>query len=134
MALLAVAVLAPGTAWAGCAHDGAGGTNARDHFELLRVCGAMEPETSTRTHAPSSDLPTKVPGGCTGPSCSRGSGLPTVPLSFGVPRASQWAVIDAPPPEAVTRSSRRLQDERDLQPVAIRDAIFHPARRTSLAD
>jgi hypothetical protein len=73
------------------------------------------------------------PGECSGPSCSGRSGLPSTPPPIAFSRITQWAMIDAPPPEGAPAYSPGSRDDHDTWPNPSADAIFHPPRLTPLA-
>lgn len=124
LALLALAVLAPGTSRAGCVQDHL----APSHFEHLVRAGAMPEAAVVGSEA---TLPGKPPT-CSGPTCSRGPAAP--PLSTWVASGvhESWACL-------AERLLPAAASPSPLPPVAAPDlpadralSIFHPPRRSSV--
>jgi hypothetical protein len=124
-ALLTVAVFAPEPARAGCSGHASSRADVIDDLEIFRGDGAStDPGTRPGDH----------PGGCTGPACSGRSGIPPAPVSMAIPRSTQWALVDSPPPAEITHASPWSNEEQDARPILPADTIFHPPRPTSPVD
>jgi len=92
LVLVALGGIAP--AEAGCSHYvesslSRSGVNSRIDPKLFQAQSSGEAEPAPA--APRRDLP------CSGPSCSRGTGLPRVPASFPSARSDQWCCATALP-------------------------------------
>ena|GEM_PF-3248020 len=129
LALLAAGAVAPGSAWARCAHYVVvKGGSASDDLPLLKKYGAVDTAGASRANHPTPAAPQDRPGSCSGPSCSRRDGLPPTQGSFGAARAAQWAILAIPSSLAAAGASALLGDESGARPVHVPDAVFHPPR------
>ncbi len=95
LVLVGLACFAPSPARAGCSHYvvsslSRSGVNSRTDPELFRPPNAREADPAPT--APRRDLP------CSGPSCSRGPGLPHVPVPLPSVLSDQWCCTTAVPP------------------------------------
>ena len=114
LTLLAIGLLAPVSAKAGCEHPSDRPAIGLDAFG---------------TDGPKSDqLPPPKP--CSGPSCSNKSAPPTTSAPQPPPRAELWGVVIEPSPvEPPGSSARTAEDDLD-RPIRFAPSVFHPPRRS----
>ncbi|MHB1561585.1 MAG: hypothetical protein ACYC61_29400 [Isosphaeraceae bacterium] len=117
--LLAALALAPSAAEASCGHDAIPRVGRPPSVSDLTILEGLD---STRFHplpsAPRGDRP------CSGPSCSRGQGLPHAPAPSISPRHDDWCLTAPLPPPA--------RDPRIGGQIA--DAPLHPRHFTIIPD
>ncbi|QEH34393.1 hypothetical protein OJF2_29320 [Aquisphaera giovannonii] len=133
LALLTAAFCAPGRAEAGCSHDVAAVPLAHDRLALLEEACALATIAGPDDDAEAGPPRKGRPGGCTGPSCSGRSGLPTVPPSVASPRSSEWAAIEPRTAYAGQAREAVLDEARIAWSNPPADRIFHPPRPPHLA-
>ncbi|QEH38936.1 hypothetical protein OJF2_75460 [Aquisphaera giovannonii] len=126
LAALTAVLLAPGEARAGCSHGQEARPIGPDRLSLLEDSGALVEEVDGVGTSP--DRAGGRRGGCSGPSCSGKSGLPSVPASLLSPRFVQWAAWSVPPASPGRCGSPGVRDGCPMWTNPSSDAVFHPPR------
>jgi hypothetical protein len=116
---------APSTAEAGCGHYATSNAD-RSHVDSpadVRLFRADAGETSASgPAAPLRDVP------CSGPTCSRGTGIPVVPASLASVRTDLWCNTTASASMMVPTLPADRADERHLNPRDVPNSIERPPR------
>lgn len=112
-ALLAVGLIAPGTATAGCEHPG-----ERPRFDLN-----LDPDPG-----PGAAAPVPAPKPCTGPSCSNRSAPAPTSAARPLLRLEQWGLAAEAPPIPDARPIAWAVEDAAARPIRLAPSIFHPPR------
>ena len=128
LALLAIGVVAPSEAKAGCRHPGLAGWGSSAMLDQLEGLTAADAAPAPR------QAPAELPAPCKGPSCSGQTAPPLTPPTPPPPDPGQrWALGAIAPPAADSASEATSHDGDRLRPLRIPLAIFRPPpARTSL--
>ena len=113
LTFLAISLIAPASAKAGCEHPADRPSIGLDAFRL--------DGSKTADQAP-------PPKPCSGPSCSNKSAPPTTSAPQPPPRAELWGLAIEPEPVTSPDSSARAPEGTLERHVRLATSIFHPPR------
>jgi hypothetical protein len=132
LALLAVALAAPGRSEAGCSHyvtvQGAP-IPGLIGLEILGVDGFAP--SALGADAPAA--PPQRPAPCSGVLCSGSPATPVIPAPSPTSRAELWGVLTALIPVARDETAHELPRDGRLRPVTGGSGVFHPPRASRLS-
>ena len=113
LTLLAIGLIAPASAKAGCEHPADRPSIGLDAF---RIDGSTTADQAPR------------PKPCSGPSCSNKSAPTPTSAPQPAPRAELWGLVVGPLPVAPPDSSAKAPEGDLERPVRLATSIFHPPR------